>query len=50
LNTIERDKGQKPWFFMGDKVRHFEVDEAFDVHSMEDLVRSEKWLNTNKIV
>lgn len=50
LNTIERDKGQKPWFFMGDKVKHFEVDEAFDVHSMEDFVDSEKWLKKNNIV
>ena len=50
LNTIERDKGQKPWFFMGDKVRHFEVEEAFDVHSIEDLKRSEEWLRINNIV
>lgn len=50
LKKVDRNKGQKPWFFMGDKVRHFEVKEAFDVHTLEDLVKSEEWLKENNIL
>ena len=44
LDTINKDTGFKPWSFMGDKVKYFEVDEAFDVHTMEDVERSEEWI------
>ncbi len=44
LNTINREIGQAPWKFMGNKVKPFEVDEAFDVHTTDDLIKSEKWL------
>ena len=50
LNTINRDNGQQPWKFMGNKIKHYEIDEAFDVHNLEDIVRSEKWLVNHKIV
>lgn len=49
LNTIDRSKGQKPWTFMGDKIKHYEVDEAFDVHTNEDIKKSEKWLIKNNL-
>jgi CMP-N,N'-diacetyllegionaminic acid synthase len=49
LDTINRSNGQKPWTFMGNKIRHFEVEEGFDVHSMEDLQKSEEWLKNNLI-
>ncbi|RAR47245.1 acylneuraminate cytidylyltransferase family protein [Flavobacterium lacus] len=50
LETIDRNIGQQPWNFMGDKIRHFLVDEAFDVHNLEDIEKSEEWLINNKIV
>ena len=49
LNTIDRNKGQQPWKFMGNKVKHYEIDEAFDVHTLEDIDRSQKWLIKNNI-
>lgn len=42
--------GQKPWTFMGDKVMPIFVDESFDVHTLDDLSRTEKWLTENQIV
>jgi CMP-N-acetylneuraminic acid synthetase len=50
LDTIDRNSGQQPWVFMGNKVKHFLVEEAFDVHSLEDLEKSEQWLINNKIL
>lgn len=44
LDRINKRTGLKPWSFMGDKVRFFEVEEAFDVHSLEDIRRSEEWV------
>jgi CMP-N-acetylneuraminic acid synthetase len=44
LRAIDRANGQKPWTFMGNKVKPYVVEEAFDVHTLEDLSRSEKWL------
>lgn len=49
LNTIDREKGQQPWKFMGDRVKHFEIDEAFDVHTLEDIDRSQRWLIKHSI-
>ena len=49
LDNIDREKGQKPWVFMGDKIKHFLVEGAFDVHTLEDLKKCEKWLNENNI-
>ncbi|MGC6413875.1 MAG: cytidylyltransferase domain-containing protein [Bacteroidia bacterium] len=44
LDTYKKGVGYKPWTFMGDKVKFLEVGEAFDVHTMEDIERSEKWV------
>lgn len=49
LKTINREIGQKPWKFMGNKIKHYEIDEAFDVHTLEDIDRSQKWLIKHKI-
>ncbi len=40
--------GQQPWTFMGDNVFPIVVDESFDVHEPEDLLRTEEWLRRNK--
>lgn len=50
LDTISRANGQKPWTFMGNKIKHFVVESAFDVHTVQDLRRSEEWLTNNSIV
>lgn len=42
--------GQQPWTFMGNNVRPIIVDESFDVHDEEDIVRTEKWLLREGIV
>lgn len=39
--------GQKPWSFMGNAVKPLVVEESFDVHEMDDIARTEKWLLTN---
>lgn len=41
--------GQKPWTFLGDKIKPIIVEESFDVHTLDDLTRTEKWLTLNKI-
>ncbi len=49
LKTINRATGQPPWTFMGDKVKPYPVEEAFDIHTTADLVRSEEWLIENNL-
>lgn len=41
--------GQPPWGFMGDRIRPIVVEDCFDVHDMDDIVRTEKWLVANGI-
>jgi CMP-N,N'-diacetyllegionaminic acid synthase len=50
LEAIDRSKGLAPWTFMGNRVKSYEVDEAFDVHTMEDIKICENWLVENKLV
>lgn len=39
--------GQQPWTFMGNKVKPVVVEESFDVHDEDDIIRTEKWLISN---
>lgn len=41
--------GQQPWTFMGNNIKPIVVDESFDVHDEEDLLRTEKWLKRERI-
>lgn len=41
--------GQKPWVFLGNNIKPIVVENSFDVHTMEDIKRTEKWLNENNI-
>lgn len=50
LNQIDRSVGLAPWTFMGNRVKPYEVEEAFDVHTMDDIKICEKWLIENGIV
>lgn len=36
--------GQQPWTFMGNNIKPIVVEESFDIHDMDDIVRTEKWL------
>lgn len=49
LDAVRSGVGFKPWAFMGDKVKFYEVEEAFDVHCEEDIMRSEKWVKRELI-
>ncbi len=49
LATINRSTGQPPWTFMGDKIKPYIVGEAFDVHTLADIKRSEAWLIDNNL-
>ncbi len=47
-NTIYSNvPGQQPWTFMGNNCKPVIVKESFDVHDMDDIVRTEKWLRKN---
>ncbi len=41
------DKGESPWSFLGNSVLPYEVDEAFDIHTPDDLERASRWLDLN---
>ena len=44
-NSVYSDEeGQQPWTFMGNYIKPIVVQESFDVHDEEDIVRTEKWL------
>lgn len=38
------EKGQQPWTFMGNNIKPIVVEESFDIHDMDDIIRTEKWL------
>ncbi|MBU0580541.1 MAG: NTP transferase domain-containing protein [Candidatus Margulisbacteria bacterium] len=42
--SIFQEDGQKPWSFMGSKIKPYIVEKTIDVHDMEDLLKTEKWL------
>jgi CMP-N-acetylneuraminic acid synthetase len=48
-NSLEADGGQKPWVFMGDKVKPIMVEGCFDVHTVEDINRTEIWIKENSV-
>lgn len=50
-NTIFSKKtGQQPWTFMGENCKPVVVEESFDVHDMDDILRTEKWLKKEGII
>ena len=42
--------GLPPWSFMGRKVLPYEVEESFDIHTMHDVTRAERWLEQEGLV
>ena len=49
-NSLYSGKGQQPWTFMGENVMPVIVTESFDVHDMDDIVRTEKWLRAEGVI
>lgn len=43
-NGLDELSGEAPWNFMGGKVLPYEVEESFDIHTLEDVARAERWL------
>lgn len=48
-SLFSKEPGQQPWSFMGNNICPIEVEESFDVHDMDDIIKSEKWLKRNNI-
>ncbi|MYM62865.1 cytidylyltransferase domain-containing protein [Pseudomaricurvus sp. HS19] len=48
--SIARQDGFKPWAFLGKNVHPIIVENSFDVHNREDILRTERWLRENNIV
>jgi len=44
---LDSKKGQPPWAFMGNKIMPYIVDEAIDVHDMQDIKRAENWVKNS---
>ena len=42
-------EGQQPWTFMGSNIKPIVVKESFDVHDVDDIRRTEKWLQEEGI-
>jgi N-acylneuraminate cytidylyltransferase len=49
-NSLYCGKGQQPWTFMGENVKPVVVEESFDIHDMDDVLRTEKWLRKEGIM
>lgn len=45
--SIYSNAGQPPWKFMGPRVKPYEIPWSIDVHTEEDLIKSEKWVLAN---
>jgi len=43
------EEGQQPWTFMGNNIMPVIVEESFDVHDEEDIIKTEKWLRKENI-
>lgn len=39
--------GQQPWTFLGNNIKPIEVSGCFDVHDLDDVAKTEKWLIEN---
>lgn len=46
---IRSSNGQPPWTCMGSRIKPYITEGCFDVHTMEDLKKTEEWLLENRI-
>jgi len=45
-NSRDWNDGQKPWVHLGNNIKPIIVDGCFDVHTLDDLIETEKWLKS----
>ena len=45
--SVYVNRGTPPWKFMGNRVKPYMVNCSIDVHTEEDLIRSEEWVKAN---
>lgn len=48
-SLYSNEEGQQPWTFMGNHIKPIIVEESFDVHTEEDIAKTEKWIKREKI-
>ena len=48
-SSLFGEGGQKPWDFMGNRIKLFETHGTFDVHDRDDLEKTREWLLANGI-
>lgn len=46
---IRASNGQPPWTCMGSRIKPYITEGCFDVHTMEDLKKTEEWLLSNQV-
>lgn len=49
-DAIRTPGGQGPWDCMGTRIKPYLTEGCLDVHSLEDLKKTEDWINANKIL
>lgn len=45
--SLYSKNGQKPWIFLGDNIKPIFTEGCFDVHTLDDLKKSEQWVEEN---
>jgi CMP-N,N'-diacetyllegionaminic acid synthase len=48
--SIRDPNGQEPWPCMGTKIKPYITEGCLDVHDIEDIDRTEKWIKENKVI
>lgn len=43
-SILSNSPGQQPWTFLGNNIKPIEVSNCFDVHTLEDIKKTENWL------
>lgn len=50
LNNIDFEHGEQPWVFLGENVKPIIIKDHTDIHILEDIITSERWLIENNMV
>lgn len=45
--SLNKNDGFKPWTFLGRRVKPIIVENSFDVHTLDDIARTERWVLDN---
>ena len=46
-SLFEKERGQPPWSFMGNRVKPYAIDHSIDIHEPVDVLVAEEWLKEN---